>query len=330
MARLQAGETVLIHAGAGGVGQAAIQIAQRRGAVVYTTAGSKVKRDLLIKQYGIPPENIFNSRDASFAHDVRHATGGKGVDVVLNSLGGELLQQSWQCIKVFGRFVEIGKADILDNSGLDMAPFDRNVTFSAVDLIVVVENSKELMRKVMADVMDLWTRDSNPVHEPRPLHVYPAAKVEEAMRYLQSGKNTGKTVIDWAASGTVRFRPCYKPAYQFRSDATYVLAGGLGGLPRAVVRWMVSRGARWFLLLSRSGAGAHEDVDKFVREMQQQGATLIAPACNIAQRDVVVKVLKEYEGTLPPIKGCIQGAMVLHVSVGGRSKSSDCRGKETH
>ncbi|KAJ0123078.1 Polyketide synthase [Diaporthe amygdali] len=311
VARLGPGETVLIHAGAGGVGQAAIQIAQRRGATIYVTAGSETKRNLLMTEYGVPASHIFSSRDATFVDDIMHATGGRGVDVVLNSLGGELLQQSWKCIKVFGRFVEIGKADILQNTGLDMAPFDRNVTFYAVDLIVVVENSKELMRKVMADVMTLWDGDK-PVHEPRPLHVYPSTRFEDAMRYLQSGKNTGKTVMDWSEPGTVQYQPCWKPAYTFRADATYVLAGGLGGLPRAMVRWMISRGAKFFLLLSRSGVGGHEDAEKFLREVEHLGGTIFAPACDIAKCDVLEKTLRGYEGKLPPIKGCIQGAMVLH------------------
>lgn len=314
IARIRPGESILIHSAAGGVGQAAIMVAKKRGVKsIYVTVSSETKRKLLVDM-GIPPDNIFYSRDTSFVDDIMHATGGRGVDVVLNSLGGELLQQSWKCIKTFGRFVEIGKADILQKTGLTMEPFERNATFSAVDMYVVVENAQETMKKVMTDVMDLWSQYPDEVHEPRPLHVYPAAKFEDAMRYLQSGKNIGKTVIDWSQPAQVAYRPMLQPAYKFRADASYVLAGGLGGLSREIVNWMISRGARNFICLSRSGVQGNKEAQKFIKEAEKSGATILAPACNIAHRDALEKTLRECTNKLPPIRGCIQGAMVLHVS----------------
>lgn len=314
IARIRPGESVLIHSAAGGVGQAAIMVAKKRGIKdIYVTVSSETKRQLLVDM-GIPTENIFYSRDTSFVDDIMHATDGRGVDVVLNSLGGELLQQSWKCIKTFGRFVEIGKADILQKTGLTMEPFERNATFSAVDMYVVVENAQETMKQVMTDVMDLWSKYPDEVHEPRPLHVYPAAKFEDAMRYLQSGKNIGKTVIDWSQPAEVAYRPMLQPAYKFRADASYVLAGGLGGLSREIVNWMISRGARNFICLSRSGVRGNKEAQKFIKEVEKTGATILAPACNIAHRDTLEKTLQECANKLPPIRGCIQGAMVLHVS----------------
>ncbi|KAG6365680.1 hypothetical protein INS49_007291 [Diaporthe citri] len=313
IARIRPGESILIHSAAGGVGQVAIMVAKKRGVEdIYVTVSSETKRKLLVDMYGIRPENIFYSRDTSFVDDVMDATGGRGVDVVLNSLGGELLQQSWRCIKTFGRFVEIGKADILQKTGLTMEPFERNATFSAVDMYVVVENAQETMKQVMTDVMDLWSKYPDEVHEPRPLHVYPAAKFEDAMRYLQSGKNIGKTVIDWSQPAQVPYRPMLQPAYRFRADASYVLAGGLGGLSREIVHWMMSRGARNFICLSRSGVGGNREAQKFIQEVEKAGATILAPACNIAHRDAVEKTLRDCSSKVPPIKGCIQGAMVLH------------------
>lgn len=315
IARIRPGESILIHSAAGGVGQVAIMVAKKCGIKdIYVTVSNETKRKLLTEMYGIPSENIFYSRDTSFVDDVMHATGGRGVDVVLNSLGGELLQQSWRCIKTFGRFVEIGKADILQKTGLTMEPFERNATFSAVDMYVVVENAQETMKQVMTDVMDLWSKYPDEVHEPRPLHVYPAAKFEDAMRYLQSGKNIGKTVIDWSQPAQVSYRPMLQPAYSFRADASYVLAGGLGGLSREIVHWMMSRGARNFICLSRSGVQGNKEAEKFIKEVEKSGATIFAPACNIAHRDALEKTLRDCAGKLPPIRGCIQGAMVLHVS----------------
>lgn len=316
IARIRHGETILVHSAAGGVGQAAIMVAKKRlGGVggIYATVSSEAKRRLLVETLGIPPENIFQSRDASFAADLMHATGGRGVDVVLNSLGGELLQQSWRCIKTFGRFVEIGKADILQKTGLTMEPFERNATFSAVDMYVVVEHARETMKEVMASVMDLWAQYPDEVHEPRPLHVYPAARLEDAMRYLQSGKNVGKTVIDWSAPDRVEYEPLLRPAYQLRADASYVLAGGLGGLSREIIRWMMSRGARYFICLSRSGAQGSPGATRFLREVEQRGGTIVAPPCDVADREALRRTLEECAAAwrLPPVRGCIQAAMVL-------------------
>lgn len=133
-ANIRSGESVLIHAGAGGVGIAAIQIAQIKGATVYATVSTEEKKDYLVNTFGVKRENIFNSRDSSFLPAVMAATNGKGVDVILNSLIGDLLHDSWRCCARFGRFVEIGKRDITDAGKLDMQVFKRNVTFTAFDV----------------------------------------------------------------------------------------------------------------------------------------------------------------------------------------------------
>jgi NADPH:quinone reductase-like Zn-dependent oxidoreductase len=330
IARLQEGESILIHAGAGGVGQAAIQLAKIRGAKIFVTVGSQSKRQLLKDLYGLSDSQIFYSRDNTFATDIRNATDGRGVDVVLNSLGGKLLQETWDCIAPFGRFVDIGKADIIANNMLPMGPFDRNVTFSAVDLVVVHEKAKPLMKKIMHDVLRLF-EEYPLLHEPKPLHVFAPSKIEEAMRYLQGGKNTGKVVVDFTLAGDefkvhlpslrllhqvltkAQFRPALKPAYNFSDMATYVISGGLGGLGREVVRWMVSRGARHFLLLTSSGAKGKPDSVKFITEIENMGVKVMAPACDITNRKLFENTLRQVLEEMPPIKGRIQAAMVLQV-----------------
>jgi NADPH:quinone reductase-like Zn-dependent oxidoreductase/acyl transferase domain-containing protein len=134
LARLSQGESVLIHAAAGGVGQAAIQLAQYIGAEIFATVGSTQKKELLRDKYGIPESHIFNSRDTTFAKGVMRVTNGNGVDVVLNSTHGEALQESWNCLADFGRFVEIGKRDIIENNGLEMKNFLRNVWHLSIPL----------------------------------------------------------------------------------------------------------------------------------------------------------------------------------------------------
>lgn len=133
-ANLQPGESVLIHSGAGGVGIAAIQIAQLKGAEVYTTVSTQEKKDYLVETFGVKRENIFNSRDASFLSAIMVATGNRGVDVVLNSLIGDLLHDSVHACARFGRFVEIGKKDLADAGRLDMKVFQRNASYIAFDV----------------------------------------------------------------------------------------------------------------------------------------------------------------------------------------------------
>jgi NADPH:quinone reductase-like Zn-dependent oxidoreductase len=132
-AQLRTGETVLIHSGAGALGLAAITIARRLGAIVYTTVGSQAKKEYLINHMGIQNTHIFSSRDVSFAQGVREMTNGKGVDVVLNSLVGDLMHASWDCVADFGRFVEVGKRELVDAGKLAMRVFLRNVSFIAFD-----------------------------------------------------------------------------------------------------------------------------------------------------------------------------------------------------
>lgn len=205
VARLEKGESVLIHAAAGGVGQAAIILAQMIGAEIFVTVGSTEKKEYLMTQYSIPEERIFFSRDTSFAGQIQSATNGRGVDVVLNSLAGDALLATWQCLASFGRFVEIGKRDIVTNTRLEMAPFAKNVTFSSVDMVVVDSERPALMKKLLSDVFDLYRKGI--VRAITPLSVYPVSDVEAGFRSLQSGKNLGKIAITLGEDDMVQVGP---------------------------------------------------------------------------------------------------------------------------
>lgn len=193
LGRLAKGERVLIHAGAGGVGQAAIQVAQMIGAEVYTTVGSADKKRLLVEAYGVPADRIFYSRDTSFGPAIRDATKGEGVDVVLNSLAGDFLRETWDCLAHFGRFVEIGKRDVTSNTRLEMGKFSHNATFSSVDLTVVANERPRLMARIFEAVMKLL--EFGVVKPIQPIGVMGVGQVEAAFRQLQSGKTTGKLVV---------------------------------------------------------------------------------------------------------------------------------------
>ena len=201
-ARLSPGETVLIHSAAGGTGQAAIQIARFLKAEVYATVGSNEKKKLIMDLYDIPSDHIFSSKGLSFVKGIMRMTGGRGVDVVLNSLAGEGLQGSWDCLAALGRFIEIGKKDILARNKLPMLPFNENRTFAAVDLSHVLSERPDSIRQNMEAVMAM-VRDKH-ITAPQPLHIYSNSRIEEAFRYLQSGKNTGKTVVEFNEDDVVQ------------------------------------------------------------------------------------------------------------------------------
>jgi NADPH:quinone reductase-like Zn-dependent oxidoreductase len=208
-ARLQKGETVLIHAAAGGVGQAAIMLAQLVGAEVYATVGSKEKCQLLIDTYGIPADHIFSSRNDSFVADIMAATNGKGVDVALNCLSGQLLHATWKCMAMFGRLVEIGKRDIEINTRLEMSGFQGNVSFSAIDLTYMGRFRPAHLSSILEKCMQLVSEGK--IHPVKPITVYPVSEIERAFRYMQAGKHTGKVVIKPSEGDVVKVSTIYNP-----------------------------------------------------------------------------------------------------------------------
>ncbi|MCJ1283110.1 hypothetical protein MMC26_002437 [Xylographa opegraphella] len=307
MARLQAGETILIHAGAGGTGQAAIQIAQFLGATVFATVGSYAKKRLLVDEYGISEDHIFYSRGTNFQGGVMRSTKGRGVDVVLNSLAGDKLIASWDCIGPFGRFIEIGKKDIMSNSDLPMLAFQKNASFIGFDTALWAEERPAQMQREFHDLLALFENDS--LHTQRPLHVYNIAEVEKVFRLMQDGKVFGKIVLEVTPDAQVPTTLETTPSFTFDSNATYVIAGGLGGLGRSTARWMISRNAKNLILLSRSGART-EVARSFLEEVERCGVSVRAPACDVTNSEVMQEVFGRLTNELPPIKGCIQASVV--------------------
>lgn len=311
-ARLRRGETALIHSGAGGVGQAAIQICQHLGVEVYTTVGSVAKKELLMERYRIPGDHIFNSRDGNFAQGVMRMTKRRGVDVVLNSLSGEFLRQSWHCLADFGRFIEIGKRDLLGNTGLDMQPFLRGVSYMGVNLEQFHPTSAAHMElsEALQDIFDLLS--INKLRELYPITIYTYSEVEQAFRALQSGKVLGKIVVRASPDDIVPVLPRANPSFTLDANATYLLAGGLGGIGRSIADMLQSHGARYLAFLSRSGDSKPE-ARAFLKQLSRYGCTAKAYSCDISDRENVFQAIRQCSSELPPIKGLVQCSMVLKV-----------------
>lgn len=310
LARLEYGEKILIHAATGGVGQAAIQLAQMIGAEIYATVGSADKKKFLMDTYGIPDNRIFYSRDVSFGPAVREATGSHGVDVVLNSLAGDLLRETWECLAPFGRFIELGKRDITTNTRLEMAKLEYNCTFSSVDLTLVAAERPKIMERTFASVMRLLeSKTINPIGPITSLNIQ---DVEGALRKLQSGKTTGKLVVTHTGRSQVRAIHPAPRSDMLESDATYLIIGGTGGLGRSITRRMVKRGARHIILLSRSGK-ITDDLSRLMKESRKLGASIYVVPCDVADEKSVQALVEELQDDLPPIRGIIHAAMVLRV-----------------
>ena len=208
--RLSAGESVLIHSGAGGTGQAAIQIAQHLEAEVFATVGTSEKKEFLMKEYGIPATHIFYSRDTVFAKSIKRLTKRNlGVDMVLNSLSGHALLASWDCMAPYGRFMEIGIKDINDNNPLPMSAFQNNVSFCAVNMATITTERPQLIQKCLKCILPLMQKGRFRYAEP--LVRTSLSDIEGAFRYLQSGKNWGKMVLTLDQNDTVRVSTTYLP-----------------------------------------------------------------------------------------------------------------------
>lgn len=324
IAGLQKGESILIHSAAGGTGQAALRLAIQIGATVYATAGSERKKNFLVDRYGLDPMSIMSSRDSRFRDSIRRLTQGAGVNVILNSLSGELLKASWECIAPYGRFIEIGKKDIQERSSLNMSMFSANTLFASVDIAAMIRECPANTGRLFNNAFN-WAVDNGVVSDQ--IRTYGIDKLEDALRNLSSGESLGKIVIEMKEDAVVQvcseekgklhlltyLQASISPRTQkiFSERATYVIAGGLGGLGQSIARWMTTRGARNLLLLSRSTV-EETHATSFVHDMKVKGVRIDTSCCDISSKETLRNILKSSK--LPPIRGCIQAAMVLKVS----------------
>ncbi|KAL1851358.1 Type I Iterative PKS [Diaporthe australafricana] len=318
VARLQAGDTILIHSAAGGVGQMAIQLAQARGARIFVTC-SQGKRAFLKERFGFSDEQIFSSRDDSFKRDVLAATDGRGVDVVLNSLSGKLLEATWRCVAPFGRFVEIGKRDIHENSGLPMDVFRRNVSFSSIDMVLVVEQDRALTGRLIDEACKLVF--GGQIQVPDSLLEVPFSDVERAFRLIQQGKHIGKVILV-PGQGDVLLKPrgYHLLAKLFDPEKKYLIVGGLGGLGLKLAEWMYFKGARklaFFTVSALSPTGElRESSRRTVDWLKERDCEIEIYRTDVANLEEVQQAFAK----MGPVAGVFHLAMILaDVSLQGMS-----------
>lgn len=281
---------------------------------VFTTVSTDDKKQYLIEQFDLKPENVLSSCGTSFAEYLLLRTGQRGADVVVNSLTGDQLRASWRCCAPFGRFIEIGKRDLLDSGRLDMHPFLNNITFSAFDLSSVYYHHDsayhDLWQSLLSQVIYLFR--AGVIQKFESNRVFSISELPSALRYFSSRNRIGKVTINWEENHDVvtclKIQP-FKYKTRFGPDKYYIMIGCLGGLGRSMSRWMVSRGAKKFVFLGRS-ATDRASAARLVEDLTLQGAecqVVRGDVCNLAD---VTKAVDCVEGH---IGGVVQAAMGLNV-----------------
>ncbi|MER7216692.1 SDR family NAD(P)-dependent oxidoreductase [Streptomyces eurythermus] len=286
LAQARPGQTLLIHAATGGVGMAALQLARHLGLTVYATA-STPKWDTL-RALGLSDGQIANSRTLDFADRFLEETGGRGVDIVLNSLAGDFVDASLRLLPRGGHFLELGKADVRDprtiadrHPGTAYRPFD------------LVEAGPETVGAMLTELLELF--EAGVLH-PLPLTVHDVRHARRAFRALSQGKHTGKLVLTMP--------PVFDP------HGTVLITGGTGTLGSAIARHLAGEhGVRHLLIAGRQG-GEAEGAEDLVRELAELGADVTVRACDAADRDQLAALIDAVP-TAHPLRAVVHTAGVL-------------------
>jgi acyl transferase domain-containing protein/NADPH:quinone reductase-like Zn-dependent oxidoreductase/acyl carrier protein len=294
LAKIRAGDRVLIHAAAGGVGLAAVKLAQRAGAEIFATAGTPEKRALL-KSLGV--SHVMDSRSLGFAEEIMRITEGSGVDVVLNSLADQFVDRSFEIIAENGRFLEIGKRGIWEPERA--ARLKRGIQYFIVDWSVDARNNPELIGAMLQELITAFDRGEL---EPLPHRVFPLQQAKEAFRFMGQGRHIGKVVVS--------HEDLFQPAgFNLDPQGTYLVTGGLRGIGLMTAQWLVDRGARHLVLTGRRTPDP--DAAEILRAIEAAGAKVRVALADVSNTEAMKRLLEDVRSTMPPLRGVIHSAGVL-------------------
>jgi NADPH:quinone reductase-like Zn-dependent oxidoreductase/acyl carrier protein len=300
---MQAGEKILIHAGTGGVGQAAIQIARHLGLEIFATAGTPQKRELLLE---LGAHHALDSRTLAFADAIREITQGRGVDAVLNSLAGDFIPKSLSTLAPYGRFLEIGKVDIYKNSKIGLEALRNNNSYFVIDLVQHGQTRPDFVASLLREIQERFEAG---VYQPLRYTVFPITEVVDAFRYMAQGKHVGKNVLTFDVP-EIPIGLCAQPRHRFRPDATYLITGGASGIGMELAKWLSHHGARHIALCSRSGP-RDESVREGIDRMRSAGVHVSDLRADVTLQSDVRRAITQIQQEGPPLKGVIHAAMVL-------------------
>ena len=304
LGQISAGERVLIHAAAGGVGLAAVQLAQRAGAEIFATAGSSEKRSYL-KSLGVP--HVMDSRSLDFADEIMEITGGHGVDLVLNCLAGEFIAKSLSITAINGRFLEIGRTGIWDQA--QVAQLNKNISHFPIDLASTFDKNPELVRSLFDELIPDFRKG---LLKPLPLKIFGIDELIPAFRFMAQARHIGKVVVCHPSfhghqRGSAHVESRREKALS--PDGSYLITGGLGGLGLLVARWMSEQGAKHLVLTGRSGVS--ESAVGVIREMEEKGTRVAAVQGDVSDRAHLAELFSRFGHSLPPLRGIVHSAGTL-------------------
>ncbi|WP_408735680.1 SDR family NAD(P)-dependent oxidoreductase [Asaia bogorensis] len=302
LARLKKGEILLVHSAAGGVGLAAIEIAKIIGARIFATASNDEKRQILLDR---GCEAVWDSRSLAFYDGILAATGGKGVDVVLNSSPGEIQAHSLALLCNTGRFVEIGKKDIWEKRDLSQFSFNGNVSFHAFDLDLMMARDHRKAVSIF-DRIPYLSRKFDTVVLPH--KVYPACEVRDAFKFMSSAKHIGKILVSYEDLANVRAQR--QPVRPIDPAAAYLVTGGQGGLGLATATWLAASGARHLHLMGRSIRRDKETLAK-IKALKKAGARVTLHYGDVSVFEDVARIKSAILETNIPLKGVFHAAGIL-------------------
>jgi acyl transferase domain-containing protein/NADPH:quinone reductase-like Zn-dependent oxidoreductase/acyl carrier protein/NADP-dependent 3-hydroxy acid dehydrogenase YdfG len=299
LARMKAGDRVLIHAAAGGVGLAAVQLAQRAGAEIFATAGSPEKRSHL-QTLGLT--HVFDSRSLDFANEIMERTGGHGVDIVLNSLAGEFIEKSVSVLAHGGRFLELGKRGILTKEQFGARRPD--CEYYAYDLGEQADGDSSLLPGIFKDLLAAFAKGEL---RPLPVTTFSNEGIVDAFRFMAQAKHVGKIVVikpaPVVAAGSLPTK------LRLRDDAAYLITGGLGGLGLATARWMAGEGAGNIVLMGRHPPNS--ETNAVIDELTRGGTRIAIEKCDVSDEAALTASLNRISRSMPPLRGIIHAAGVL-------------------
>ncbi|KAL7796350.1 putative polyketide synthase [Trichoderma afarasin] len=311
IARIQSGQSILIHAAAEDVGQAAIQIARNYNVEIYATIKEEVERELLCDTYGIPSDHIFSLQDSHAVDDIKHMTNSRGIDIILGSPKNAAHRQTSQCLAAFGTFVEIGLLDSSHSKVLDANFVPQDTTFSSFSLSNIARKSPQLMTQIIAAVSELHSKGiTKPIASSR---LFSASEVESAVQYAQTEGQDKTIILSWNDNDSVPLIGSGERQpinLNLRSDACYILVGGLGGLGRSLAIMLAENGARKLCFLSRSGA-ASASANDLISDLEELGVQVRCLQCDVSEISALKNALDVCSAELGPVHGVIQCAMVL-------------------
>ncbi len=290
--RMRSGEKILVHAAAGGVGMAAVQLARAAGLEVYGTASSPAKRARVL---ALGATECFDSRSTDFTAKVLEATNGRGVDLVLNSLTGEMIPASLRTLARGGRFLEVGKSEVWDRARAVALPgVQPEIEVHAVDLSTDLQLGPALVRPRLEAIM---ARVAAGELTPLPARVFPMSRASDAFREMAAARHAGKLVLLRDGTSPVR------------SDGTYLVSGGLAGLGLAVAERLAERGAGALVLLGRSDPD--ERGRAAIERIRARGTIVSVARADVADADALTAAVAAAGDTLPPLRGIVHSAGVL-------------------